>query len=94
MSGFKIFGCSPRGNGNHHSYFINPTGVRNTLRKATHMSEDNTHDVLGRSQIPELRRNIELKAAVNPANLEIVQEVPHKRKKNYVPKTPQECAHS
>ena len=58
------------------------------------MSDENTHAVPDSSQEPEQRRNIEPKAAENSANPEIIQEEPHKRKRNYVPKTPQECERS
>ena len=89
-----IVRCGPRGNGDQHLFFINPTGVIGTPRKATYMSDENTHAVPDSSQEPEQRRNIEPKAAENSANPEIIQEEPHKRKRNYVPKTPQECERS
>ena len=58
------------------------------------MSDENTHAVPDSSQEPEQRRNIEPKAAENSADSEIIQPEPHRRKRNYVPKTPQECERS
>lgn len=88
---YDIVRCGPRGNGDQHLFFINPTGVIGTPGKATYMSDENTHAVPDSSQEPEQRRNIEPKAAENSADSEIIQPEPHRRKRNYVPKTPQEC---
>ena len=58
------------------------------------MSEDNTHAVPDDGQEPEQRRNIEPQAAENSVDFVNIQSEPHKRKRDYLPKTPQECARS
>jgi integrase len=63
------------------------------------MSEESTHAVPGDGQEPEQRRKTTQETTKNEthsADSEIIQPEPepHKRKRNYVPKTPEECARS
>ena len=58
------------------------------------MSEESTHAVPDDGQEPEQRRNITQKATESSADSAIVPAAPHKRKRDYLPKTPQECARS
>ena len=61
---------------------------------ATNMSDEYTHAVPDDGQEPEQRRNIEPQAAENSVDFVNIQPEPHKRKRDYLPKTPQECARS
>ena len=79
---------------NKHLNNIHPTGVKHTPRKAINMSDENTHAVPDDGQEPEQRRNFTQNATENSANPEIAPAESHKRKRDYLPKTPQECARS
>lgn len=58
------------------------------------MSDENTHAVPDDGPESEQRRNFTQNATENSANPEIAPAESHKRKRDYLPKTPQECARS